>query len=86
MGMKSRTLMVGVAAAAICAVAAAGVAQGATPERPVPSLQPTATARLWRQLVQRPRTLAAPRAVTVCEAPTGFVATVGSKLIPTGRM
>jgi len=47
---------------AFAAGLAASTASAAGTQRPVPSLQPAKTAKLWRQLVDRPRALTARRA------------------------
>src|SRR5215218_4249155 len=43
------------AVVAACAGLAVAPASSAATKRPVPSLQPAKTAKLWKQLVQRPR-------------------------------
>jgi hypothetical protein len=43
--------------AAVVALAAAPSPSGAAPSRPLPSLQPAKTAKLWQQLVDRPHAL-----------------------------
>ncbi len=52
MGRKLLVLCGGVVAAAAIAGSAAAANQ---PQRPVPSLTPVATERLWSELVRRPR-------------------------------